>query len=68
MAEAIDPLHRMASVSRIVGLGRSEIYRRIKAGTFPVGVKLGVRSRAWRESDLKRYIGSLPTARPGKQS
>ncbi|WP_240072744.1 helix-turn-helix transcriptional regulator [Cupriavidus taiwanensis] len=55
-------LLRLSSVIARVGLSRAEIYRRIAKGEFPAGVRLGVRSRAWRLRDIETYIASLPDA------
>jgi prophage regulatory protein len=54
---------RLHEVSRAVGLGRTSIYRRIAAGTFPRPVQLGPSARAvgWRESDVIEWIESLAT-------
>ncbi|HDR9508372.1 AlpA family transcriptional regulator [Burkholderia cepacia] len=52
-------LLRFAEVSARVGLSKSEIYRRINAGTFPAGVKLGVRVVAWRQSAVDDWIRAL---------
>lgn len=40
------------SVVERTTLSRSEIYRRIQAGTFPKQVKLGPRRVAWKERDV----------------
>jgi prophage regulatory protein len=42
-------------VERRVGLGRSTIYKRIAAGTFPKPVKLGA-SSCWVESEVEAWI------------
>lgn len=59
----IDKLYRLNDVRRIVRLSRTEIYRRIARGQFPAGVRLGVRSRAWRESELRTYLDGLASAK-----
>ena len=58
-----DRLIRLPELQKIVGLKHSEIYRRIGAGEFPAGVKLGERARAWRSSEIQAYIAALPTAK-----
>ena len=40
------------TVSERTSLSRSEIYRRVKLGTFPRQVKIGVRRVAWPERDV----------------
>ncbi|MCL4671257.1 helix-turn-helix transcriptional regulator [Burkholderia pseudomallei] len=39
-----------------VGLSKSEIYRRIQAGTFPKPIPLGARAVGWLESDVNTWI------------
>ena len=50
-------LIRVKEVLHRTGLSRSSLYRRLKAGTFPEGVRLGVQSVAWKESDIEAWIG-----------
>ncbi|MDR8079503.1 AlpA family phage regulatory protein [Burkholderia cenocepacia] len=57
--ERPERLLRFAEVRARIGLSRSEIYRRIGAGTFPAGVKLGARAVAWRESAIEDWIRAL---------
>ncbi len=52
-------LLRLHSVVSRVPLSKSEMYRRIKAGTFPAPIKIGVRAVAWREADIDQYISKL---------
>ncbi|ADP02345.1 gp52 [Burkholderia phage KL3] len=52
-------LLRFAEVRSRIGLSKSEIYRRIGAGTFPAGVKLGARAVAWHESAVEDWIRAL---------
>jgi prophage regulatory protein len=35
------------------------IYRKIKAGTFPAPVRIGIRRVAWRESDIVKWQQDL---------
>lgn len=51
---------RMRALTARVGLSRSEIYRRIQAGTFVRPVSLGPRAVGWRESDVDAWLASLP--------
>jgi prophage regulatory protein len=37
----------------------STIYRKIKAGTFPAPVRIGLRRVAWRESDVVKWQQNL---------
>lgn len=49
-------LLRLPDVRRIVGLSRSEIYRRIASKTFPPPVPLGERIRAWDSSAISSWV------------
>ncbi len=49
-------LLRVVDVQHQVGLGRSAIYTRIKAGTFPAPVKLGARVAAWPAAAIDAWI------------
>jgi prophage regulatory protein len=50
---------RLPQVIRFTGLSRTNIYRRIAAGTFPAPVALGPRAVGWRESDIESWIDAL---------
>ncbi|MEN8513559.1 MULTISPECIES: AlpA family phage regulatory protein [Burkholderia] len=41
-----------------VGLSKSEIYRRIQAGTFPRPIALGVRAVGWLERDVELWLAT----------
>lgn len=56
-------LVRLPQVSDLTGLSRTSIYRLERAGEFPRRVRLGLRSVAWRESDVVAWI----TTRSGVQ-
>lgn len=47
---------RRKQVEREVGLSRTTIYRRIKDGTFPPPVKLGLGSVGWRIADIDLFL------------
>ncbi|MFD2447142.1 helix-turn-helix transcriptional regulator [Vogesella fluminis] len=51
-------LYRLPTVISLVGLSRSSIYRLMDDGAFPVPVKLGQRSVAWRSADVHAWIES----------
>ncbi|UQO33878.1 helix-turn-helix transcriptional regulator [Burkholderia cepacia] len=50
---------RMRTLTERVGLSRSEIYRRIGAGTFVKPIALGPRAVGWREADIEAWLASL---------
>ena len=51
-------LLRIRKVREIVALSRTELYRRIRAGDFPVPIALGRRAVAWRDSDIQAWIAA----------
>lgn len=53
------PLWRLPTVKAQTGLSKSEIYRRIKEGTFPIPLKLGVRAVAWPSAKIEEWVESL---------
>ena len=53
---------RLSAVVARTGLGRSSIYIRVKAGTFPPPVKIGVKAIAWLESDVEAWIAATVKA------
>lgn len=52
-------LLRLPSVLAKVAMSRTELHRRITAGTFPKPLKLGMRTVAWTESSIDEWIKSL---------
>jgi prophage regulatory protein len=57
--QSTGPLLRLPSVEAKTGLSKSEIYRRIKLGTFPQPIKLGARAVAWPMAALDAWVNSL---------
>jgi prophage regulatory protein len=53
-------LLRLGQVEQATGLKKSAIYAKIKNGEFPVAVRLGSRSVAWRSDDIQEWIDGLP--------
>lgn len=49
---------RLNEVKRLVGLGRSAIYDKIKRGEFPAPVHLGARAVAWLSDEIDGWIDS----------
>ena len=50
-------------VAQRVGLSKTEIYRRISAGTFPQQVPLGTQRVAFVESEIEAWIAARLQAR-----
>lgn len=59
-------LLRLPQVQARTGLSRSELYRRIAAGTFPAPVKLGERASAWPEHEIAAWCAARIAARDAK--
>ncbi|WP_245458433.1 MULTISPECIES: AlpA family transcriptional regulator [unclassified Mesorhizobium] len=54
-------LLRIGDVERMIGLGRSSIYRKMETG-FPHPVALGPGSVRWRYADVKSWADGLQSA------
>jgi prophage regulatory protein len=57
-----DDLLLVSEVMELAGIGRSGLYRRMTAGTFPRPVQLGVQRVAWRRSDVEAWIAAQPAS------
>lgn len=66
MTSRVFVLERLPKVLARTGLSRSEIYRRIAAGTFPRPVSLGVRARAWNAAEVDNWVADRIAAGDGK--
>lgn len=51
-----DRLIRMAEVEFITSLSRPTIYRRMRDGTFPQGIKPGGSETRWLESEVRAWL------------
>lgn len=61
-AAQIDRLLRRHEVEELVGLKKSAIYNRVRAGTFPAPVHLTcTRTARWRGSDITAWMASVTT-------
>jgi prophage regulatory protein len=47
---------RLTEVKHQVGLGRSAIYAKIKAGEFPAAINLGARAVAWTSDSISAWM------------
>jgi prophage regulatory protein len=54
---------RLPEVKRRVGLSRSEIYRKVKAGEFPKPVKLSAQASAWAEHEIEAWCSERLSSR-----
>lgn len=57
-------LIRLPEVVARTGMGKSSIWARAKAGTFPQPVKLGPRTTAWVASEVDRWAADAVAQRP----
>ena len=53
-----DRILRRRQVETRTGLSRSTIYRRMRAGTFPLAVALGGRLVGWRLADIEEFLAN----------
>jgi prophage regulatory protein len=50
---------RLPAVIELIGLKRTVIYDRIKAGTFPAPIQIGPRAVAWDAEELAQWQQNL---------
>jgi prophage regulatory protein len=50
----------MDAVTKVTGMSRATIYRKIKAGTFPLARQLGANSVGWLEREIAEWIEKRP--------
>ena len=50
---------RISEVMYLTKLSKPTVYRRVKDGTFPHPVKLGVRATGWKSTDIQKWIDEL---------
>jgi prophage regulatory protein len=55
---------RLPEVLARVGLSRSSVYARVKAGEFPVQVSLGGKSVGWHSDDIEKWVESCIPRHP----
>lgn len=61
--QQIDRLIKLPEVMEMVAMGRSTIYDRVAAGTFPAPLELGPGSVAWIHAEVQAWIRDRPRAR-----
>ena len=57
-----DRLLRRQEVERRCQIGRSTIYRLMRAGQFPEPLRIGPRAVRWSQRELERWIATRPRA------
>lgn len=50
---------RLPAVKALVGLGKTEIYARVRTGRFPKPIKLAPRVTVWRASEVDAYVNQV---------
>lgn len=55
-ARPMDRLLSLDEVKGLVGLGKSMIYRKMRAGTFPRACKAGGCSTRWSEREVQDWV------------
>ena len=58
---------RTPAVLRLTGLGRTTLWRRVRAGDFPAAVRLGgpgSRAVGWHREEVLRWLAARPRAGP----
>jgi len=59
MTLATDPLYRPTEAAKYTRTGRSTLYQAVARGDLEAPTPVGLRSVAWRESQLLRYIEKM---------
>lgn len=57
---------RFQEVTELTGLSRSTIWRKERLGLFPKRKQLGLNSVGWLESDIQKWMESLPSVKHDK--
>jgi predicted DNA-binding transcriptional regulator AlpA len=47
---------RLPQILRLIPIGKSTLWERVKKGEFPKQIKLGSKISVWKESDVRAYI------------
>ena len=61
----MDKLLSYAEVIERVHISRSAIYRMMRAGDFPLPLKLGSKTTRWPASEIENWIATRPRALGG---
>lgn len=58
----VDHLLTRPEVEALVRLSRSEIYRRMRKGQFPLPLRIGDRAVRWKASEVEKWLEERPRA------
>ena len=61
-AATTDRLLRLSEVQTRTALSRTTIYRKMRDGSFPEPLKIGVRAVRWPESEIAAWLAARPRA------
>ena len=61
-ANTVDRIIRPAEACRILGIGRSTLYRQVSAGRLPPPIKITPGASGWPESVIRDYIAERAAA------
>lgn len=64
----VHALERLPRVMRRTGLSKSEIYRRMRAGSFPKAIALGPKTVAWSAAKIDRWISERVAEAEGNEN
>lgn len=56
------PVLRVADAAKYLGIARSTLYERVKAGEICKPMKIGERAAGWRQSTLDAYLARCSAA------
>ena len=56
MTDDLDRLLTAKEVTAMVGIAPATLYRLLKKGQFPQGIRLGFKLRRWRRSQVWEYV------------
>jgi prophage regulatory protein len=59
---------KLPAVMQKVSMGRTQIYQRMKDGTFPLSVPQGKRGRGWIEEEIESWIEARIAARDAEDA
>lgn len=57
--QGTDRFLNIGEVVRITGLSKSEVYRRISAGTFPAQRRLSARKSVWSQAEVQAWMNRV---------
>jgi prophage regulatory protein len=57
-----DRILRLPEVARMIGVGRSSIYKYVQTGDFPKPLSLEARSVGWKESQITAWLNARPAS------